>query len=593
MLSTSGLPAGFLAVSAVPGAYPPDVSQAIHLLGDASQSLAIGDINLTLCKIDARTVSSDGSVLASLSRAPRRHERDLDPVTVMKFLRDGDLAALQNVLPPFAAMTWGGQTRGLVAGVDPLGFRHLYYRRTEQWAAVSTSARVLASLQLSGIDPTAFGVQSLLGWQLGLRTPFFDVSKVPAGAIVTLHKGRVTIRDTENSTTISSEVQPNLNEAVRSAASLLRTYMSAYLEDHPHAVLQLTGGQDSRILLGAVPENRRRGLHVMTLDVPGNDDLEIAAMLAQRYGMKHQVINLEGLDAVSPEDAHDMAVVAAKRLECSADPIAWASVSWAEGEVQQYPRLSGLGGEVARGFYYLGPPRTVTVTRRRVQQLAEWRMFSNEAVASHSLEPAFATSARTVTIDEIYSILASDGYDWLTATDEFYLRQRMQRWAGILSTATCLERAVVNPMLDNRFLGLARCLRPREKHASRFLGRLMCALDDELSSIPLNGRPAPKAYAYPRRSRNRVSLGAVTVRTAAAKVRQRAMRARRPSVGGEILAKKISEFYRDSSGALDAVRNLGVFRSDWLDQVAAGTTSVDPASVAMLVNLEVASISQA
>ena len=48
--------------------------------------------------------------------------------------------------------------------------------------------------------------------------------------------------------------------------------MIRYLEDHPDAELQLTGGLDSRILLAAIPPSMRRNSRVMTLTVPDSED---------------------------------------------------------------------------------------------------------------------------------------------------------------------------------------------------------------------------------------------------------------------------------------------------------------------------------
>lgn len=589
MPTPSALPAGFVAGSVAPGVPRLDVERAARLLGDHPRTLVdIGDVCLVLCGLEVAAAAAGNAVL--LSRAPRRQHSDLDPAAAAQLLLDGERSALPEVLPPFAALTWGGSVAGLIAGVDPLGFRHLYYRQAAGWAAVSTSARALASCGPAGIDRTAVGVQSLLGWQVGLRTPFAQVLKVPPGSVLTLRDGQVSIQKPaawQTGTGARSEADPlSLDSAVDDAAAMLREYLRTFLDDHPDAVLQLTGGQDSRILLGAIPPARRRGLRVMTLAVPGSPDLAIAADLARRYGMDHDVVDLSGLEAISPTDAHELAVAAARRLECSADPLAWASVAWAEAKVEQRPRLSGLGGEVARGFYYLGPARAAPVTRQRVQRLAEWRMFTNEAADPDALEPDFARWARQTVVDELYSIFASYGPDWLTATDEFYLGQRMHRWAGVLATATCLDRIVVNPMLDHHFLDLVRALAPRDKQSSRFLARLSCRLDDELSSIPLDGRPAPRVYAYPN-VRNYATLATMTGRKIAGKLRQRALRVRRPPVGGEILATKIAEFYREHPATLEGVSAFGVFRSGWLEKVTVGATPLNPAAAALLVNLEV------
>ena len=65
--------------------------------------------------------------------------------------------------------------------------------------------------------------------------------------------------------------------------------------------------------------------------------------------------------------------------------------------------------------------------------------------------------------------MAATGKPWLAATDDFYLSQRMQRWAGVTDTAVCLDRSVVNPMLDDRFIAIARGMAPESKRGSLFL----------------------------------------------------------------------------------------------------------------------------
>jgi asparagine synthase (glutamine-hydrolysing) len=368
---------------------------------------------------------------------------------------------------------------------------------------------------------------------------------------------------------------------------MLRDYMDAFLDDHPDAVLQLTGGQDSRLLLSAVAPARRRGLRTLTLGVPGNPDAMIASELSRRYGMTHELLSLDGIDALSPEEADLRCIQAAHRLDCMADPLAQAALSFAEARAQPGARISGLGGEVARGFYYFGPPTSGPVTRKRVERLTRWRMFANESVSTDALQPEFTSWAREFAAGEVFALSAATGRDWMAATDEFYLGQRMQRWGGVTETAVCLDRIVSNPMLDDRFIAIARSLRPRDKRNSLFLSRLQMALDDELGRVPLDGRPAPVAYAS-KGIGNSTRQIVTTLGKAAEKARQRVRRANRPPAGGEILARKVVEHWRASPAVLDAVRPLGIFREAWIDEVLAGDVMPAPSAVTLMTNLRVA-----
>ena len=73
----------------------------------------------------------------------------------------------------------------------------------------------------------------------------------------------------------------------------------------------------------------------------------------------------------------------------------------------------------------------------------------------------------------------------------------MQRWAGLLASATSVDRVVVNPMLDPEFLALGTSLPTAWKANARFLSRILMALDPELADIPLDGRPPPACLRRP------------------------------------------------------------------------------------------------
>ncbi|PKH37433.1 hypothetical protein CXG46_18450 [Nocardioides alpinus] len=515
-----------------------------------------------------------------LSRGARRHERDALPQDVAELLARRDVAALAEVLPPFAALRTGPAREEAVAVTDALGFRHVYHAEGRGWAAISTSARLLAVLGGRDIDRESMSLQSLVGWQVGQWTLFDGVSKLAPGAVAQLGAGELTIHGGDRPTP-----EPlSLDDAVEQAAELLRTNLSAYLGDHPDATLQLTGGQDSRILLSAIPPDLRRGLAAVTLAVPGSEDVSIAAEICARTGARHHVEALDSLEGLDPAAAYDLCTESSARLEGMADPLALAALTMAERRLDQGHRIAGLGGEVARGFYYLGRPRDPSVTRARVARLASWRMFANEAIDPASLEPSMREGARERAVERIHGLMAGTGKDWLDATDDFYLYQRMQRWAGVTDTAVCMDRSVVNPMLDDRFIAIAQGMSPDSKRNSLFLARLQMALDPELGRMPLNGRPPPEAYAYPRHA-DRVRGIQTLAQKAASKARQRFAHSTRPPAGGTVLAAKVLRHWRANPDLLDRARGQHVLDDSWLDRMVRGELDPAPSTVAFVLNV--------
>jgi asparagine synthase (glutamine-hydrolysing) len=422
----------------------------------------------------------------------------------------------------------------------------------------------------------------LLGWQLGQRSLLLGVTKLPPATLVSLTGGSLELTTFDRAP--RSEI--GLRDAVEEAAELLRGYLNAYLDDHPDSILQLTGGQDSRLLLSAVAPRRRRGLRVVTLGLPGNPDVTIAGDLARREGMTHEVLTLAGLDEVEPHRADEMCLEAARRLEGMADPLAHAALTFVEQTSERGPRISGLGGEVARGFYYLGGTRDAPVTRRRVERLAAWRMFANESVPLDILAPELGRTARASALNDLEDIMASTGLAWPAATDDLYLHQRMQRWAGVTETAVCFDRAVVNPMLDDRFVQIANSLSPRDKQGSLFLSRLQTELDPELARIPLDGRPAPEAFAsrsIANSARQAKNHGHQLMR----KSMQRLRRAPQPPAGGSLLARKAVEHWRRNPESLHGLHDRGLLRADWIQAVLDGRVEPSPSAVALVTNLRV------
>ena len=515
-----------------------------------------------------------------LSRGPRRRERDAAPREIADLLARRDTAAMAEMLPPFAAVRTGPGREEAAAVTDALGFRHLYHSEGKAGAAVSTSARLLAVLGGHGVDRESLSLQSLVGWQVGQWTLFDGVTKLAAGAVAHLQGGRLTIHEGRR----PDPERLSLDDAVERAAHVLRANLTAYLGDHPDATLQLTGGQDSRILLSAIPQELRRGLAAVTLAVPGSEDVALAAQICARTGTRHQVEALDSLEGLDPKVAYDLCVASSARLEGMADPLALAALTMAERRLDQGHRIAGLGGEVARGFYYLGRPRDPSVTRARVARLAGWRMFANEAVDPASVDPTLREGARERAVDRIHGLMAATGKDWLDATDDFYLFQRMQRWAGVTDTAICMDRSVVNPMLDDRFIAIAEGMSPDSKRNSLFLARLQMALDPELGRMPLNGRPPPEAYAYPGLA-DRLRGARTLAQKASSKARQRFSRSTRPPAGGAVLAGKVVQHWRANPELLDEARNQRVLDDAWVDRLVDGEVDPDPSTVAFVLNV--------
>ncbi|MFC7621376.1 hypothetical protein [Microlunatus sp. GCM10028923] len=520
-----------------------------------------------------------GGFTVRLGRAARTRTRDVATTELPAMIDNG--AALTALLPPFAAAHRSAPGAPIMIACDWLGFHQLYWWRRSGVAAVSTSARALSILAGGEFDPAGLGAQALIGWQVGDATIFAGVRTFAPATIATLHRGRLDLHRYAEPPARPSTT-PTLDEAVEELAAILCQWQTGYLEDHPDAMLQLTGGHDSRILLAAIPERLRPGLRALTLGPPDSPDVVIAARLAERFGLVHQVYDPNEQQPPTPAEAHALALTAARDLECAASPLALAPLLLAEARMEQGHRLAGLGGEVARGFYYAGQPAHATTSPHLVDRLARWRLFSNESVEADALEPAFLDQARESTLATLHGLFGSG--DWLPATDDFYLMQRMHRWAGVHGTVAAVRRLYINPMFDRRFIELALAVAPTDKRDSMLLGRLTRRLDPELAGVALDSGLVPARLAT-RSVLTRLSTGTLTARKLVRKVHQRATRARRAQFGAAELAALVLAHWRAEPESCASLYKAPMLRTEWLDGVLEGSTPAQPTTVAFLINV--------
>lgn len=520
-----------------------------------------------------------GAFTVRLSRAARTRQRDVPTADLPALIGTG--SAMVDLLPPFAVAHRSGPGAPVVVAGDWLGCRQLYTWRGAGVAAVSTSARALSVLAGGDLDAEALGAQALLGWQLGQATVFQDVRALPPATVATLHGGNLTERRYADAPTTPARPAA-LDDVVEEMAAVLSDWHTGYLAEHPDSVLQLSGGQDSRVLLAAIPTELRRGLSALTLGDDHSPDVVVARRLATRYGMRHQVYRLDAGSWPDPAQTHELALRAAGELECQASPLALAPLLLAEAQLAQGHRLSGIGGEVARGFYYPGQPADAQTSPRLVERLAQWRLFANEAVAAEALEPEFVAQARKSTLATLNQAFPPGG--WLAATDHFYLLHRTHRWGGAHGTVAAERRYAINPLLDRRFVELALAAAPQDKRGGRLWGRLTSRLDPDAARVPLDSGLVPARLGAPT-AVSRLTDRALTTRKLARKVHQRLTGTGRAQFGAGQVSAAVLGHWRADPRACAGLFAVPVVRREWLTGLLAGQHTAAPATVAFLVNL--------
>jgi asparagine synthase (glutamine-hydrolysing) len=561
------------------GAMPATVTRVVKRLSSAARPVAGGHL-WGKAEDGAEPVGT-----FALSRGVRTwHGESVATGEVSRRLAAGrDLVQLA---APFAVAAIDGDGRLSVA-TDHAGLGHVYGVQGNGWAAVSSSARDLADLAGADLDDESIGAFRLVGHHLGTATPYRGVTKLAPGHIWRLADGNLTVDSYPEMAPAPAPI--DTAEAVRHHASHLRSTVEGFLDSHPGAVIELSGGLDSRMVLAAIPAHRRSEVRALTLTHPGSTDLPVAAALADRSGMAHQIIDLSALADIEPHEAYRAALDAAIRLDGQGSPLGAAALDWSESQVEASPRLSGHGGELARGAYYM-QRQYPHVRPELVDRLARWWVLSNP-VPDNVLAPEFAAESRLRIGRQLREIFASYQTDWLTATDEFYLRERLHRWAGLTMTDAATARIVANPLLDPEILALARTVPPELRVGSRYAVRVLDRLDPDLARLQLGSGLRPMVLS--RRFTVSRRLGENTMRGFAAKAAGKVWR-QVVSVGGRAsgrasLAGAVTAHLRSHPDLAAPAAETGLLSDEWLDGYLSGRTDASPATVDLLLNLAVTS----
>lgn len=552
---------GLLVVSVARADAPPDLDSATRAIRE------IGDAHVD------HAPPAPGVVI-SLSNGLR---------TPMGAFVAPDRAMATNIVPP-GAVAWT-TPNGWCAASDAAGIYHLYWCQGRGWAAISTSAVALGRLGASGPDRDALGVAAFAGHALESATVVAGVRLLRSGEVCRLSEGRVNLLRVAPRPTLDADGWIDEMAAVRrTGAEIVRSIVDDRLLAASSPVLELSGGLDSRLILAAIPPERRRGLAAFTLGHPGSADAIVAVEIARRTGLDHRCIDMSGLARIPADEAEALVVSAGREADWSGNAVTLAVLRWAESRVaDDRPRLSGQNGEFGRGFYYALLPRWTPNIGASVRTLGRWRAFVNDRVDDELLRPEARAHGESEAIAALRRLVPQGPF--LAATDELYLDMRMARWLGSAYTIASRSRAVLAPFLDDRYLSWVRSVNPTRRRGSRALAAVLHELDADLGSLPLAGGPVPRVLAEGGLRATRATIPGFS-RKLVAKARQRARPVSRAPVGAAALAGLVQLAWAQRADALEAAAGSPLVRPEIVLAIARGTRPASAATVGFLLALE-------
>jgi asparagine synthase (glutamine-hydrolysing) len=191
----------------------------------------------------------------------------------------------------FLTAVWDAPRETLVVANDRLGLYPLYYADLPGSFAFAPQVKAILTDPkfVRRVDPAAVAEYIRFQYLLGDRTFFENVRLLPNGSVLSFNvrRGRLTLRrywDFDRIPTLPAGL--TFEEAVDEAGRLLRRSVERRMEGEGRVGVYLSGGMDSRVILGLIGRGRMP-VPTVTFGVRGSRDVVYAARIARAMGSDH------------------------------------------------------------------------------------------------------------------------------------------------------------------------------------------------------------------------------------------------------------------------------------------------------------------
>jgi len=407
-------------------------------------------------------------------------------------LDDGDslAAAVRGLDGAFVVVAGSERTGDVALLTDRAGALHAYHASDDGCALVSSSALVLAAITEAAFDPVA--VRELLAAHsvFESRSLWAGIEKLPAASVVRLRGGAIVSE--RRWWSLGDACWGRSQHAAKPAelADSVVASLDALLTAHPGAVLDLTGGFDSRILVAAA---LRTGLPFSTVvNGPESEANVVAASrIAAEFGLDHRN-QVPGRDFPHPEFRHLEDACALGDGEANVFDYAPTMLAHTGTARSHGMAVNGSYGEVSRGYWWdvLGA-HVWSRKRFDARRLALARFACDPWVDEVALGRFPGTVADHFTGVVERAVADLGGLPDVAKVDAVYLRLRMERWHGRIASLVAQLRPTAAPFAFRAPLEAALSMTPGARWGGRVARAVVERLEPALAALPMaNGAPA-------------------------------------------------------------------------------------------------------
>ena len=369
---------------------------------------------------------------------------------------------------------------------DRYGLRPLYYTLNDnrllfasEVKAILQDNKVIKKLN-EGMVAEFFS----FGETFGDKTFFEGIHVLPPASKFSYMNGKISIEQywdfnyQENIKIPEAELVDQLVYSFRKAVEIR-------IRDHYKYGVALSGGLDSRSIVGAIPEELRPSITTFTFGTEGCDEVKIAKRVADKAGMNHIFIKIDPDKIVYPYSEDVVHIT--DGMDTS--EVGFLLYAYEKVKNRVDVVFDGLSGDLLLGGSYLFPLLFNRVSSNNFIYVAKKRFYSKCVFTNKLMVKLFNKKYNnhfiTLSLRSLESELTKVKCDHpANKLDYFNLKNRVRRLVhlGDVIMRTVFEE--VTPTFDNDFIDTILQITPELRFNHRIYQKFLNKLSPELARIP-------------------------------------------------------------------------------------------------------------
>jgi len=315
----------------------------------------------------------------------------------------------------------------------------------------------------------------------GGKTLFKNISSIPPGSILVFENGDLSMRRYWKPT-FKPDRNKKEGEFVDALVTSYRQAVARRLEDNLRHGITLSGGLDSRSVIGAMPKEHRSKSIAFTFGDEESQEVRVAAMVVKESGiLKHVILG------ASPE----LIIKNAERDAWLTDGALYIGLAFVYPLFEKISKdvdviFDGYALDLTLGGSYLSKDKIGAKNRDELKAiLLKKRRFNDEKMKQLLNRDLYERIKHVPDESFEREFTACTSEDMGNLSDEFAMNTHVA-WMHVGDIAVRSQIEVAHPTSDNEFFDLLLTIPPELRFDHRLYRKWLKSLSPELARIPYN-----------------------------------------------------------------------------------------------------------